>query len=47
MKSLWEYRKLFKAKWLEISQEEIQAIIERIDEIGNLLFDKYIEKNGK
>jgi hypothetical protein len=47
MKTLWEYKKLFKEKWLEISEEEIQKIIDRIDEIWNLLFTKYLDKNGK
>ena len=46
MQDLWYYKKLFKEKWLEISEEEIQIIIERIDEIWSLLFNKYVEKNG-
>ena len=43
MKSLWEYKELFREKWVDISENEISQIITNIDNIWNLLFDKYLE----
>lgn len=43
MKSLWKYKELFREKWVDISENEISQIITNIDNIWNLLFDKYLE----
>jgi hypothetical protein len=43
MKSLWEYKELFREKWVDISETEISQIITNIDNIWNLLFYKYLE----
>jgi hypothetical protein len=38
-----KYKKLFKERWIEMSDKEIYQIIENIDNIWNLLFDKYLQ----
>ena len=43
MKSLWEYKELFRENWIDISENEISQIITNIDNIWNLLFDKYLQ----
>lgn len=42
MKTIWEYKELFHKKGIDISEEEIEKIINNIDSIWNLLFTKYI-----
>lgn len=37
-----KYRDMFKNKWIDISDDEITVIIENMDNIWNLFFDKYM-----
>ena len=43
MKTLWEYKEHFAKKWIDISENDIQEIINNIRSMWNLLFKKYKE----
>ena len=47
MKSIWEYKELFRENWVDISENEISQIITNIDNIWNILFDKYLQVYDK
>lgn len=45
IKDIIKYKQLFKTNlWIDISDAEINQIINNVDSIGNLLFSKYLIK---
>lgn len=43
MRTIREYKELFRQRGIYITEDEIRAIIENMDNIWNLLFKKYKE----
>lgn len=41
MKTVWEYKQILKEKGINMTDEEIQVLVERIDNLGKLIFKKY------
>lgn len=47
MKSIWEYKNLFITNWIDITEDEVSNIIKNIDEIGSILFQKFLDNVNK